>query len=127
MAPRMASLSRWPTGRIELAQRLEDADVIGDRGAAHVEHAADLGLRQLHPTRRGAGKLHGRHHVHADTGGADRMALGLEPARDIDWQLAVALDPALVDRPLALAGRGEAHRLVFDQFGGGEAVVALDE
>src|SRR4029077_3782143 len=38
-----------------------------------------------------------------------------------------ALDPALVDRPLPLAGVGEAHRLVLDQLGRGEAVVAFDE
>jgi hypothetical protein len=99
------------------AQRLEDAHVVGDGGAAHVEHAPDPGLGQLQAARRGTRELHGRHHVHADAGGADRMALGLEPARDIDRQLAVALDPALVDRPLAFAGRGESHRLVLDQLG----------
>src|SRR3984957_8132721 len=55
------------------------------------------------------------------------MALGLEPARDVDRQLAVALDPALVDGALALAGSGEAHRLVLDQLGRSEAIVALDE
>jgi hypothetical protein len=99
------------------AQGLEDADVVGDGGAAHVEHAADAGLGQLQAARRGARELHGRHYVHADAGGADRMALGLEPARDIDRQLAVALDPALVDGPLAFAGRGESHRLVLDQLG----------
>jgi len=99
------------------AQRLEDAHVVGDGGAAHVEHAADPGLGQLQAARRGARELHGRHHVHADAGGADRMALGLEPARDIDRQLAVALDPALVDGPLALAGSGQSHRLVLDQLG----------
>jgi hypothetical protein len=32
-----------------------------------------------------------------------------------------------MDRPLALAGRGQAHRLVLDQLGRGEAVVRLDE
>ena len=45
------------------------------------------------------------------------MAPGLQPARHVDRQLAVALDPAPVDRPLALARRGEAHRLVLDQLG----------
>jgi hypothetical protein len=99
------------------AQGLEDAHVVGDGGAAHVEHAADPGLGQLQAAGRGARELHGRHYVHADAGGADRMALGLEPARDIDRQLAVALDPALVDGPLAFAGRGESHRLVLDQLG----------
>ena len=88
------------------AQRLEDAHVVGDRGAAHVEHAADLRLRKLERAGRGTRELHGRHHVHADARGADRMALGLEPARDVDRQLAVALDPALVDGALAFAGSG---------------------
>ena len=99
------------------AQRLEDAHVVGDGGAAHVEHAADPGLGQLQAAGRGARELHGRHHVHGNAGGADRVALGLEPTRDIDRQLAVALDPALVDGPLALAGRGQSHRLVLDQLG----------
>src|SRR6266851_2756905 len=74
MAPRMAWLSRRPTWRIVLAQRLEAADVVGDGRAAHVEHAADPGLGQLQAT-----------------------------------------------------GRGDAHRLVLDQLGRGEAVVALDK
>src|SRR5258708_14181038 len=99
------------------AQGLEDAHVVGAGGATHVEHAADPGLGQLQAAGRGARELHGRHHMHADAGGADRMALGLEPARDIDRQLAVAFDPALVDGPLALAGSGESHRLVLDQLG----------
>jgi hypothetical protein len=99
------------------AQRLEDAHVVGDGGAAHVEHAADPGLGQLQAAGRGARELHGRHHVHGNAGGANRVALGLEPTRDIDRQLAVALDPALVDGPLALAGSGESHRLVLDQLG----------
>jgi hypothetical protein len=100
-----------------LAQGLEDAHVVGDRSAAHVEHAADPGLGQLQAAGRGARELHGRHHVHGNAGGANRVALGLEPTRDIDRQLAVALDPALVDGPLALAGRGQSHRLVLDQLG----------
>ena len=77
--------------------------------------------------RRGAGQLHRRQHVHRDAGGADRVALGLEAARGVDRQLAVALGPALEDGALALAGRGEAHGLVLDQLGDGEAVVRLDE
>src|SRR6185437_14882652 len=132
IAPRMASLSRGPRGRMVLSaaalpQGFEDADVVGDRGAPHVEYAAHLCLAELHAFRRAAVELHRRHDVHADAGCADRMALGLQAARDVDRQLAVALDPTLVDRPLALAGRGQAHRLVLDQLGRGEAVVAFDE
>src|SRR5882757_7336867 len=66
-----------------LPQRLEDAHIVGDGRAAHVEHTADLGLGQLQPAGGGAGELHGGDYVHADAGGADRMALGLQPARDI--------------------------------------------
>ena len=35
-------------------QRLEDADVVGDRGAAHVEDAAELGSLDLHLAQIGA-------------------------------------------------------------------------
>ena len=49
---RIKDLNCLLEGEIEvLAQRLEDADVVGHRGAAHVEHAADLGLRQLQARR----------------------------------------------------------------------------
>jgi hypothetical protein len=45
-----------PTGRFPSSRSgLEDADVVGDRGAAHVEHAADLGLGQLQRAGRAAG------------------------------------------------------------------------
>src|SRR5258708_29431285 len=55
------------------------------------------------------------------------MALGLETTRGVDRQLAVLLGPALENgaRPLALAG--QPHRLVFDELGGGEAIMRLDQ
>src|SRR5689334_10387287 len=101
MAPRIASLSRGPTGFMPaslagLPQWFEDADVVGDGGAAHVEHAAETRVGQLQASGRRARELHRRHDVHGDTGGPHRMALCFQAARDIDRQLAVALDPAFV-------------------------------
>jgi hypothetical protein len=40
--------------------------------------------------------------MHGDAGGADRMALCLQPAGGIDRQLAVLLRPAFLDRTRAL-------------------------
>src|SRR6266446_3501514 len=109
-----------------LPQRLEDADEVRDGGAAHVEDAGELGVLDLDAAG-GTGELHGGEDVHRDAGGADRMALGLEAARGVDRQLAVLLGPALEYRARPLALAGEAHRLVFDELGGGEAIMRLDE
>ena len=109
-----------------LLDPLQHADVVRHRRAAHVEDAGELGVRHLDVAGR-AGKLHGAERVHRHAGRADRMALGLQPAGRIDRQLAVLLRPAFLDRARALPFRHEPHRLVFDQFGDGEAVVRLDE
>ena len=55
------------------------------------------------------------------------MALGLEAAGRVHRQLAADLGPAVEDRLGAFAPRREAHRLVLQQLGHGEAVVGLDE
>ena len=55
------------------------------------------------------------------------MALRLQPAGRIDRQPAVLRRPTLQHRARTLAWRGQAHRLVFQQFGDGEAVVRFDE
>ena len=55
------------------------------------------------------------------------MALRLQPAGRIDRQPAVLLRDALGNRARALPFRHQPHRLVFDQFGDGEAVMRLDE
>ena len=65
--------------------------------------------------------------MHGDAGGADGVALGFQPAGAVDRQAAVALRPAFQRRAGALAFGGEAHRLVFDQLGDGEAVMHLGE
>ena len=110
-----------------LAQRLEDADVVGDRGAAHVEHAADLGLGQLQPP--GALPL----------SCIAVITCMLTPVAPTGWPLAFSPPetltgslPSRSTQPSWMArspspGAVEAHRLVFDQLGRGEAVVALDE
>src|SRR5690606_39352429 len=71
--PDLAPLAR-------LLDPLEDRDVVGDGGAAHVEDAAELRALDLDAAGL-AGQLHGRQHVHGHAGGADRMALGLQAAR----------------------------------------------
>src|SRR5258708_28679399 len=76
------------------AQRLEDADEIRHRGAAHIEDAGELGVLDLDAAGR-AGELHRGEHMHRNAGGADRMPLGFEATRGIDRQLAVLLGPAL--------------------------------
>ena len=88
--------------------------------------AARRGCGQLHVAG-GAGELHGGDDVLRDAGGAHRVALGLEPAGDVDGQLAVLEDPAFLERAGALAGFGQAHGLVHEQFGDGEAVVDFGE
>ncbi len=55
------------------------------------------------------------------------MALGLEPARQVDGQRAAPVDGAVLEYPLALTFGGQTHRLVDQQFRDGEAVVHLSE
>src|SRR5262249_30089296 len=107
----------------QLLRGLEHRDVIGNRGAAHVEDAAELCVRKLHALGSFAGELHCGHHMHGNAGGADRMALGLQAAGRIDRQLAVLRRPAFQDRARTLPLRRQAHRFIFDQLGDGEAVV----
>src|SRR5712691_8033964 len=109
-----------------LLDPLEDAHVVGDRGAAHVEDAAELGVLHLHVAG-GAHELHRRERVHRHPGRADRMALGLEPAGRVDRQRPALLGQALGHGARAPALRHQPHRLVLDQLGDGEAVVGLDE
>src|SRR3546814_2719752 len=65
--------------------RLEDRDVVRYRAAAHVETSAKLGAGKLHFSGI-PGKLASRHDVHRYAGCTNRMALGLQPARQIDGQ-----------------------------------------
>ena len=58
---------------------LQDRDIIGHRGTAHVEDAADVGARQLHIACR-SGELHRGDDMHRDTGRADRVPLRLQAA-----------------------------------------------
>lgn len=94
-----------------LPQRLQDRDIVGHRRAAHVEHAGGAGARDLDVAGLAA-HLHRRHHVHGDTGGADRVALGLQAAGRVDRQLAALGGPALGDCARALTARGQAHGLI---------------
>ncbi len=58
-----------------LPQPFQNADVIGDRGAAHIENAAELGVLDLHVAGF-SGELHRRERVHRHAGGADRVTFG---------------------------------------------------
>src|SRR2546426_2893046 len=59
--------------------------------------------------------------------GADRMALGLEPARGVHGDLAAEARPALLGREPARARLEEAQPLGGDDLGDREAVVQLDD
>src|SRR5947208_4415980 len=95
-----------PASRPHLAestpQRFEDADEIGDGGAAHVHDAGEPGIRDLHAAGL-SGHLHRRKHMHRDAGGADRMALRFQATRWVDRQPAILLGPAFEDSARALA------------------------
>src|SRR5437763_1050559 len=98
------------------AQRLEDADEICDRGAAHVEDAGERGVRHLDAAGL-AGHLHCRQYVHRHAGCADRVTLGFEPARRVDRKFAGLFRPAFEDRARSLAFGCQPHRLVFAPLG----------
>src|SRR6266851_2315027 len=108
------------------AQPLEDAGIIRHRRAPHVEDAGEFGILDLYAAR-GSRQLHGREHMHGNAGGADGVALGLEPARRVDRELAVLFRPAFHGGARALPFGREADRLVDQEFGDGEAVMHLGE
>ena len=62
-----------------------------------------------------------------DAGGAERMPLGQQAARDVHGDAAAPLDLALVDHAARLAVGAQPEVLVVQQLGGGEAVVELDQ
>src|SRR5262245_10138843 len=108
------------------ADAFEDAHIVRDRGAAHVEKAAEPRVLDLEIAGR-AGELHGGERMHRYAGGADRVALGLESARRVDRQAPAHLGEAILDRARPAPRRDEAHGLVFDQLRNREAVMRLDE
>ena len=103
-------------GRGELASLLdafENACVVRDRGAAHVENPAKRRVLDLNRRRHFAAKLHRRQRMHGNAGCADRMALRLQTARGVDRQSATNLGPPFVDgaRPLALPASAPSPRI----------------
>src|SRR5262249_36308795 len=103
-----------PPPPIRLADPFQDAHLVRDRGTAHVEYTAEA--RMLHlDIAGGSGELHGAERVHRDTGGADRVTLGLEPAGWIDRKPPVRLGDAVLDRARTAPFRDESHGFVFDQ------------
>ena len=71
---------------------LENADVVRDACATHVEDAAEVRILDLHVAGR-VGELHGSERMHRYPGSADRVAFGLQPTGRIDGQA-----PALLSR-----------------------------
>ena len=71
-------------------------------------------------------QFHRGQDMHGDTGGADRMALGLQPAGGIDRQLAVLLGPAFLMARAPCPASSDPW-LHIDQLGDGEAVMGLDK
>src|SRR6202011_5312936 len=110
-----------------LLHRLQQRYVIRNRGATHVEDAREFCVFDLHALGRLTQELHRGHHMHRDAGGADRVAFCLQAAGWIDRQFAVLLRPAFLDGTGALPARRQSHRLIFDQFGDGEAVMGFDK
>src|SRR5437763_480835 len=73
-----------------------------------------------------AAKLPGELGALGEPGGAERMALGDQPAGRIDHRAGAAVGGRLgLDQPVALALSSEPERLVGDQLVRGEAVVEL--
>ena len=117
---------RASTNRSALFNTLENADVIGHRGAAHIEHAAKKGVFYL-KVPGNAHELHGAKRVHRNAGRANWMTFCLQATGRVHRQLAVFLGPPFHDGASTLAFGCQPHRLVFDKLGNGEAVVGLHE
>src|SRR5262249_49834051 len=104
----------WRNGGDEsLLDPFEDAHVVRHRGAAHIEDAAEARIPDLNVAG-GPHELHGRERVHRYPRRADRMTLGLEPARGIDRQRSVLLGEALRHGPRTLPFRDPAPPPLFD-------------
>ena len=112
---------------IASSDAVQDRDVVGDRGAAHVEDAAELGV--LAPACRRPRRS-----------AASRVSTCIDtPVAPIGWPLALRPPDGLTGSRPSLAVQPSSairapsprwrqpHRLVFDQFGDGEAVMRLDE
>src|SRR5260221_27459 len=124
--PRLGAPRRRAAHDKAVFDPFEDAPVVRTRRAAHIEDAAEARIPDLNVAG-GPHELHGRERVHRHARRADRMTLGLEPARGIDRQGSVLLGKPLGHGARALSLRDQAHRLVFHQLGDGEAIVGLDE
>src|SRR5262249_55668189 len=70
-----------------LPDPFEHAHVVRHGGASHVEDAGELRILDLHVASL-ASELHCRQCMHGNAGRADRVPLGLEPARRVDREAA---------------------------------------
>src|SRR4029077_4252969 len=103
--------------RHALARR--PAEVVRERELAAPRDAGDLALASL------AAELQPRLEEHAQPGGADRVAEGLEPAVRIHRELALEVEGAVEHFLPRGTPLSEAEVLHQHQFGGREAVVHL--
>src|SRR3546814_15550421 len=93
-----------------------DRDVVRYRAAAHVETSAKLGAGKLHFSGI-PGKLASRHDVHRYAGCTNRMALGLQPARQIDGQPPAPYSLTFPSKMACFAGFAQAHGIKRQQIG----------
>src|SRR5581483_9658471 len=125
MASRISSWSASGAKSTSAPRPLQDVDPAGRADPDDVGQA-DLGVGDL--TVAGLAPEVGGHLVEVGhAGGADGVALGQQPAGDVDRRRPVPPAGPLLDevgRPALLA---EAQVVVVDDLGGGEAVVQLDE
>src|SRR5690349_6613620 len=106
-----------------LDRRLVDGD---HGGAAEADVVLQRGLRSLDLALVGlAAQLPGQLRALREAGGAERVALGDQPARGVDDDLAAVGGRFFLDQLVSLALGGEAERFVGDQLVGAEAVVQL--
>src|SRR3546814_5384119 len=93
---------------------------------SHVETSAKLGAGQLHFSGI-PGKLASRHDVHRYAGCTNRMALGLQPARQIDGQPPATFSLTFPYKLACFAGFAQAHCFKRQQLGEREASMELGE
>ena len=95
-----------------LYRKAQNRDIVRHSRPAHIKDAAHLGALDLHIASF-ATQLHGCQDVHGNAGSTDRMPLGLQTARRVNRQLAVATGPAFLRR--GRPGREQsAHGFIFE-------------
>src|SRR3546814_17672144 len=102
-------------------ERLKARDLVRYRAAALVETSAKSGAGKLHFSGI-PGKLASRHDVHRYAGCTNRMALGLQPARQIDGQPPATFSLTFPYKLACFAGFAQAHGRSEERRAGKEVV-----